>query len=250
LEYYKNLFNSIGWFIPASVNRGMIQDIAREINASRNPQIEDFLQLIYSQENMAAMVTERYPEVPFIQEYKRIISESLEAHFSGLDHVAVAGLMPVIEGVGQELIDYWGIDRKNSNRQKGLIKLFSELIENCREHVISKKVGMVSDIVPALDAFEYFLKNNFYVSSIEYKFPDKTNRHGILHGAFKDNDYGEPLNFYKTIGAVEFLSFIISLREPISFFAPSPTERSAKLAELYKVCSIYKELKSIKKLNR
>ncbi len=251
MEYYKNLFNSIGWFIPASVNRGMIQEIAKNISESENPKIEDYLQLIYSRENMAAMVTERYPEVYIIKEYQEIISESIEAHFSGLDHIAVAGLMPVIEGVGMRLIDHRGINRKYSNQnKKGVMALFSALIERYREDVIENNLGMVSEIVPSLDAFEYFLKNNFYVDSSKYQYPDKTNRHGILHGLFKDDDYGEPLNFYKTIGAIEFLSFIISLREPISFFAPSPTERSAELAELYKVCSIYKELKSIKKLNR
>jgi hypothetical protein len=198
---------------------------------------------------MAAMVTERYPEVPFINAYKKIISESIEAHFLGLDHIAVAGLMPVVEGVGRELIDFWQIDKQFSNKKfKGISTLFSDLAKKCREYVISNNVGMVSDIVPALDAFQYFLEKSFYIHSSSYKYSDKTNRHGILHGAFKDDDYGEPLNFYKTIGAVEFLSFIISLREPISFFAPSPTERSRKLAEIYKVCSIYKELKFIKKI--
>jgi len=244
LEYYRGLFNSIGWFIPASVNRGMIQEIAKNIRDSETPKLENYLQMIYSRENMAAMVTERYPEVPYIKEYKVIISESIEAHFSGLDHIAVAGLMPVVEGVGRELIDFWEIDEKFSNKKhKGISTLFSDLANKCREYVILNDVGMVSDIVPALDAFQHFLKNSFYVSSSKYEYSDKTNRHGILHGAFKDEDYGEPINFYKTIGVIEFLSFIISLREPISFFAPSHTERSEKLAEMYKVCCIYKILR-------
>jgi hypothetical protein len=35
-----------------------------------------------------------------------------------------------------------------------------------------------------------------------YPLLDKTNRHGILHGAYKDADYGRPINFYKAIGVM------------------------------------------------
>jgi hypothetical protein len=58
---------------------------------------------MYSAENLAAMVTERYPIVPYVQDYKAIIAEAVEAHFCGLGHMAVAGLFPVVEGGREEI---------------------------------------------------------------------------------------------------------------------------------------------------
>ncbi|QUM87233.1 hypothetical protein HWV02_13590 [Moritella sp. 28] len=238
MDFYRDLFISVGWFIPSHSTMGYISAIAKEINKSEQPDIEPYLKNLYSSVNQAAMVTERYPVVPYICEYKDIISESIEAHFLGLNYAAVATLMPVVEGVGNMLVDEWGVERKFSNgRNKGIRTLFSDLAHKCREHMINNNLGIVREIVPALEAFEHYLKNNFYISSSKYPFEDKTNRHGILHGAFKDADYGVPMNFYKTIGAVEFLCFIISIKEPISFFAPPPTEKSYQLAKYYDLCS-------------
>ncbi|EJX2557651.1 hypothetical protein QNE27_004685 [Vibrio alginolyticus] len=240
MEFYRDLFTSVGWFIPSNSTMGYISTIAKEIESTEKPNIEPFLEELYSSLNQAAMVTERYPAVPYICEYKDIIAGSIEAHFLGLNYAAVTTLMPVVEGVGNKLVDEWGVERKfwNGKRMvtKGTRVLFSDLAKKCREHVISNELGMVSEIVPALEAFEHYLKNNFYISSTKYAFEDKTNRHGILHGSFKDSDYGVPMNFYKTIGAVEFLCFIISLKEPISFFAPSPTDKSYQLASYYDSC--------------
>ncbi|WP_077338841.1 hypothetical protein [Pseudocolwellia agarivorans] len=237
MEFYRDLFTSVGWFIPSHSTMGYINTIANEIKDSEDPNIEPFLKELYSSLNQAAMVTERYPVVPYICEYKDIIFESIEAHFLGLNYAAVTTLMPVVEGVGNKLVDEWGVDRKFSNgNNKGTMTLFSDLAEKCRKYVIDNDLGMVSEIVPALEAFEHYLKNNFYINSTKYTFDDKTNRHGILHGSFKDADYGVPMNFYKTVGAVEFLCFIISIKEPISFFAPAPTDKSYQLAAYYDSC--------------
>lgn len=241
VNYYKDLFVSVGWFIPSHSTMGDIIAIAKEISDSESPDITPYLEELYSSLNQAAMVTERYPVVPHICEYKEIISESIEAHFLGLNYAAVTTLMPVVEGVGNKLVEEWGIERKfTSGKLEGKSKstkvLFSDLAHKCKEYVVENNLGMVSQIVPALEAFEHYLQNSFYISSGKYAYDDKTNRHGILHGAFKDNDFGVPMNFYKTIGAVEFLCFIISLKEPISFFAPSPTEKSYLVAKYYDSC--------------
>ncbi|AEH16207.1 MULTISPECIES: hypothetical protein [Shewanella] len=239
MDFYRDLFTSVGWFIPSHSTMGYIGSIAKEIKDSEQPNIEPFLKGLYSSLNQAAMVTERYPVLPHICDYKDIISESIEAHFLGLNYAAVTTLMPVVEGVGNKLVDEWDIERKfrSCNKDKGISTLFSDLAQKCRQYVIENELGMVSEIVPALEAFEHYLKNNFYINSTKYSFDDKTNRHGILHGSFKDVDYGVPMNFYKTIGAVEFLCFIISLKEPISFSAPTPTKKSYQLAAYYDSCT-------------
>jgi hypothetical protein len=52
---------------------------------------------------------------------------------------------------------------------------------------------------------------NTYINSQKYPLEDKTNRHGILHGTYTDNDYGFPINYYKIISAIDFLCFAISI---------------------------------------
>ena len=59
-----------------------------------------------------------------------------------------------------------------------------------------------------LDSFVCFIKDYFFFSSSQgYPLADKTNRNGIAHGAYTDAEYGRPISFYKTIAAVDFLTF-------------------------------------------
>jgi hypothetical protein len=88
-----------------------------------------------------------------------------------------------------------------------------------------------------MDSFVDFAKNHLYINSNYYVLTDKTNRHGILHGAYSDNDYGAPINFYKSIAAVDFLCFVSAFRAHISWFAPSQTERSREIGNYYKACA-------------
>ena len=74
----------------------------------------------------------------------------------------------------------------------------------------------------------------FRSSSQEYSLVDGTNRHGIAHGAYADAEYGRPLNFYKTIAAIDVLTFISSLKTTtMSGFVPDDTPESTSLAARY-----------------
>jgi len=227
MEYYKEKFNSVGWFIPPYVNMGYLGEIAQEISQTKQMNLEALLQCIYTHNHLASMVISRYPIVPYVSEYNKIISEAIDAHFLGLHHVAVSGLIPVIEGVGRKVAESKGVN------EKYVKNVFSSLAEHCKEDVVTNKIGAVDEIIEMLDSFVYFTKNNLYVQSSNYVEKDKTNRHGILHGAFSDDDYGSPINFYKAIGAIDFLCFIVSIRASISFFAPNENDLSLKLAKQY-----------------
>ena len=222
----------MGWFIPPYVQLGYLGRVAKKINEGTvcDRTLAQYLSQIYSPENLAAMVSERYHAVPYISEYSETIAECVEAHFSGLNHVAVSGLMPVIEGAGRKLAN------SRSVPVTSIKSVFQNLAADCKNDVITNNIGAVSEIVSMMDAFIEFTDNNLYINSNSYPLTDNTNRHGILHGAFADADYGEPLNFFKSIGAVDFLCFVSALRAPISSFAPSPTESSQKLAAYYWLC--------------
>ncbi len=199
-------------------------DIAREIIQGESFNLEELLSHIYTERYLASMVLDRYPYVPHIQNYSEIIKEAVEAHFLGLDHVAVSGLIPVVEGAGRRIL------HEKSLSERHVKNVFIALSDHCKKDVIKNKLGAVGEIVEMLDSFVHFVKENLYINSEKYPHPDKTNRHGILHGAFSDHDYGSPLNFYKVIGAVDFLSFIVSIKAPISFFAPEESPESERLS--------------------
>ena len=238
MQFYKEKFNDAGWFIPPYVSIGYLQEVVKDITSNGNVDLESSLAYVYNETNLAALVTERYTEVPIVNEYLQIIRESIEAHFIGLDHIAVSGLIPVIEGVGRKFA------KANDINESYVKNVFVAFAEHCKNDVITNQIGAVNEIIPILDAFVHFAKENLYVNSANYPHNDNTNRHGILHGAFSDTDYGTPLNFYKVIGAVDFLCFVISIREPISFLAPSPTLNSISLEKYYRMLTALKSLKS------
>lgn len=236
LDHFKVSFNFVGWFIPPYVALGFLSLLSNEINAKggsfSQKDLERWLSIVYAPENLAAMVSERYTITPFVNDYKVIISEAVEAHFLGLNHVAVSGLMPVIEGVGKKLADSRNVTWNS------ITNVFVNLATDCKADALKNNIGAVGEILSMMDSFIEFAQNHLYINSNNYALPDKTNRHGILHGAFSDSDYGEPINFYKSIAAVDFLCFVSAFKASISWFAPSPTVQSQQLSNYYKACML------------
>jgi hypothetical protein len=234
LDAYKNAFNRVGWFIPPYVTMEFLGKLVKRIRDSNcaltQQELGEVLAQIYSPENLAAMVAERYPIVPYVQDDKKIIAEVVAAHFMRLDHVAVAGLLPCIEGIGRKLADSRAV------AVTSITSVFVNLANDCKSEVLTHNIGAVGEIVSMMDSFIEFTAKHLYVMSERYPLTDNTNRHGILHGAFADGDYGEPINFYKAIACIDFLCFISGLRTPIGLFAPDHTAASQELSAYYVGC--------------
>jgi hypothetical protein len=100
LSDVKNRLNSVGWFVPPYVSTGFIDmvalTIARGSGEFTQLDLERVLARVYDAERLASMVLNRYPNVPVIMLFTQTISEAVMAHFSGLHHVAVGGLIPVV----------------------------------------------------------------------------------------------------------------------------------------------------------
>jgi hypothetical protein len=235
LDHFKKSFNDVGWFIPPYVTIGFMSLLESTISKSNvvfgQDQLEKWLTILYSHENLAAMVVSRYPVTPHVSDYKKIIAEAVEAHFRGLDHVAVGGLLPVVEGVALRLAD----DHSVRAGYRGVS--FKSLAESCKQEVITKNIGAVGEVVSMVDSFLEFTENHLYTNSSRYSLGDNTNRNGILRGAYADGDYGKPINFYKVIASVDFLCFISAIRAHVSWFAPDKTEESSKLELYYRACA-------------
>ncbi len=244
LDHYKEDLNSVGWFIPPYVSLGFLSEMIQKIKNANGSytqvELESMLSLIYSPENLAAMVLHRYSITPYIKDYTKIISEAVLAHFSCLDHVAVVGLMPAIEGVGRSLAKSRGISNVRQNgTDKSPKEVFSELADACKEFSSKHNIGAVDEIDSMMNSFKEYAKDHLYINSSKYRHTDKTNRHGILHGAYSDDDYGAPINFYKAISTINFLCFISAFQASISWYAPSITSESKKLAEHYINCLVF-----------
>lgn len=238
LAHFERAFSSVGWFIPPYVSLGFLSQLAGRIHDSGYQlsveDLEDSLAPLYAPIHISAMVCSRYPITPVINEFLETITESVEAHFLGLHHVAVAGLVPVIEGVGEELL------RQRGHFSKGPANVFLKLAEECKREAIEKRLGATGEVLSVIDSFYSFAKNVLYKDTRAPKdsdsinrFLDGTNRHGIAHGRYRDRDYGRPINFYKVIGAVDFLCFVSAFRANVSWLSPDTTELSMQLAAYY-----------------
>jgi hypothetical protein len=238
LDFLKVHLNSVGWFIAPYVTFGFFSPLCGEIAAAKGgftqARLQQSLANVYSPAGLAPMVAVRYPATPFITEYQAMIRESVEAHFLGLDHVAIAGLLPVVEGAARKLAAARGIVIEPVK------DLFRALAEDCQKDAAAGKAGDAGEVISMMDSFIEYTRDHLYVKSERYTLDDKTNRHGILHGQFADADYGAPLNFYKAIAAVDFLCFVSAIRGGGSYFAASRTPASDKLLTYYLACERHK----------
>ncbi|MBR8249773.1 hypothetical protein [Burkholderia cenocepacia] len=233
LAFQAEALEKVGWFIPPYAQMGWINSLAGDIHGSADSFSQDDLEVrlaqLYSAPHLAEMVLHRYPIAPVIQNYAQTIEEAVEAHFLGLDHVAVGGLVPVIEGAGRALAKTRGLAHEYVR------DVFVGLAADCKEESASRSIGASGEVASMMDSFAIFADRYFYTRSDKYPLHDRTNRHGISHGEYTDADYGRPLNFYKTIAAVDFLTFVSSFRANISWFAPNASLRGERVAMYYDV---------------
>ena len=232
LSYLENSFTRVGWFIPPYMQLGVLNEIAAEIAAApqfNQNDLERALARLYEPVGLAAMVLHRYPMTPIIMSYKTTIREAIEAHFFGLDHVAASGLVPVVEGAGRLLASQRGINSRS------IKDVFVKLAQDCKTESATRQMGSPEEVASMMDSFAAFTSDGFFANSALYPFTDGTNRHGIAHGAYTDAEYGTPINFYKTIAAADFLTFVSSFKANLSWLAPNPTPDSLRLAAYFRV---------------
>jgi hypothetical protein len=233
LEELKNTINSVGWFVPPYLSSGLLDTVAMTIARRKGDfsqaDLEDVLARVYDAERLASMVLNRYPHTPVIMLYAQTISEAVMAHFLRLNHVAVGGLIPVVEGAGRRLATERGL-----KGQEQIKNVFKDLTGYAKQEVIARRIGATDEIVNMLDSFLCFIEHYFFSKSADYPLMDRTNRNGIAHGAYTDAEYGRPISFYKTIAAVDFLTFVSSLKtSKMSGFVPAHTPQSTALAARY-----------------
>jgi len=229
-------FKQVGWIVPPYVGLGALSFIAKEINDAAPAEQHDVLKAalarIYAPERLAAMVVHRYRVLPHVQGFATIISEGVQAHFLGLDHAAVASLVPVIEGIGRPFCAERGIDL--DARHIGAKNALLRLADTVEQEVKAKRLGAVDEIVDMLGSFRDLVADHLFARTDTYAGVDGLNRHGIAHGVFADGRYGHEYAFFKAISVIDFLCFMVSVtRSGFSIMGPDTTKESATLAAAY-----------------
>lgn len=244
LEYYRAAFGRVGWFIPPYVTLGFLGSVAKHMQARgseyQQGELEAVLAHVYSDAHLAPMVVSRYSSALHVQDYKQVIAEAVEAHFMGLNHVAVSGLLPVVEGVVMRLGAARGLPPLRNKRAAA----FLALAKHCREEVQTRQIGQMGEVISMIDSFLDFTEQHLYADSDAYPLSDKSNRNGISHGRYADDDYGSPLNFYKVISCVDMLCFISSFWGGGSWFAPPPNAESDRLLQRYQLLRLLAKTKA------
>ncbi|AAN67905.1 hypothetical protein RPN52_12195 [Pseudomonas putida] len=231
LKAFEGIFETAGLAIPPFSNMKTLDKIAIELSGTvgaSEERIGEILAEVYTPSHLSAMVLNRYPNVPIVSEYKESIAEAVSAHFLGLGHVAVAGLIPVVEGIGRRLYEQRGLGERRGNR---IVARLGELIADAIQEVQRKKQGEFGEVESMLRSFQKFLQK-FYSDSDKYVTNGSTNRNGVTHGDFTDTKFGSALDFYKTLAAVDILC-LISTFQP---FPPRESIESKALAMCYLTC--------------
>ena len=100
---WKNSVTECGWITPSYIQMGVLSAITSKVIQAppelREAVVDAALPDLYKPGDIAAMVLERYEKTSSIQPYLPVIREAVECFYLGKTHVAVAALVPIIEGI-------------------------------------------------------------------------------------------------------------------------------------------------------
>jgi hypothetical protein len=230
------VLTSVEWIFPAYLRLGVLQELAEEIEAAapadKHGVLAGRLPSLYSADDLAVMLLERYRKLPHVSDFGRQIGEAIEAAHLGLFCAAVTTLLPALEGVMRKMAT-----ARSQPAGQGTAWLVGEietLIEATRNAaaVYPQSREALDERVMMLEVFRDFWRSKLLANTGSYVGTGSLNRHGILHGVF--DDFGYEWNFYKLVSLLDMLCFFIALSTPgVSALAPVQTPASVQLAAYY-----------------
>jgi hypothetical protein len=240
----REFWADLGWFHPAYIARGEVAKVVKSVQAVEPAQREDLLQtelgVVYTPGHIASMLVDRYPQLSWLALHIETIRESVEVFFCGYRRVAIAGLLPVVEGVLQRML--------NTVRTEGGVtgaELLSQVIstecERATERLVYHRTWIpqeyrerafleaFDEYIRMLGIFDTFGRTHLFANTSTVVDPSKLNRHGILHGKF--TEFGRDSNFFRLWSILDMLAFMMTLSTSgVSVFVPELTAESAAFA--------------------
>ncbi len=229
----RNALIAAGWIWPAYIQNRHVYRVGEKLlkssnDAEKHAIIESALPSLYPPEDLAVMLLERYRKVPIVKEFEASISDALEAAHLRLFHAAVSTLFPVIEGIIRDSASAGG-----RSVGQGTQKLPDEIDEMIAFERASG-FGAADARIEMLEVFRNFLRAKLLAPTAAFSGARQLNRHGVLHGVFKD--FGSEANFYILVSILDLLTFVRVLHTTgISTLAPDRTKESQALAIYYRM---------------
>jgi hypothetical protein len=87
---------------------------------------------LYSPDDLAAVLLERYRKVTPVSDFQSSISEAIEAAHLGIFHAAVSTLLPVVEGIFRQIAKVRGVPISDRGIHKALVAEIDPLISRDR----------------------------------------------------------------------------------------------------------------------
>lgn len=241
-QWLANAFREVDWPIPPYMQLGgFLHPLAKAIKEATPESKLDIMRermgSAYSADYLADMFVDRYSKIRYVRDFARQIDESFRTYFCGYTFNAVAGLLPVIEGIIRKIAA-----SQNRNVGQGTKRLNGELQAFVDRELQSSHC--YGERLVILEAFRDFVRDRLLENTEKYTGLNEFNRHGILHGVFEN--FGQAVNFLRLVTLLDLLCFSVGLMEGgVSMFAPSSTPESVQLATVYAtLCSFHMNAES------
>ena len=226
-----HLWNNRGWFHPAYLQRGFVQELAED---------EDFDTLLaegYSPLHLATMWNQGFRSLAIFDRFIDIIFEALEAYALKLHSAAVTTIVPVVEGTLRTLqnrLDFAGENTTDrlyhvrravaQNAVNGLYPADWIPVEfRCYDYL-----RQVDEFVWVVDVYVNFLRDELFEHTDDFDRESQLNRNGILHGLF--DKYGTGTNFLMLHSMLEMHAFITNMTGESQFLLfPDSSKKSVRI---------------------
>ncbi|TKF13599.1 hypothetical protein FCV66_13320 [Enterovibrio norvegicus] len=245
-QNYENFWNSVDWFMPFYIARGVIDDAIsstginvleyshwnRHLLQSR---FEPCLSSIYTLDNIIPITVQTLADSAAISKHLPIIKESILAFYSGMKVAAIAALIPIIEDILGSIIGEGSSDLDLVNKVNKCIDLANERVVKLHingadwippEYIELSVMKVMNKRTFALETIRYWLVNSFYVKTADYDNHSGFNRHFFAHA--KSDVWQNTSNFFRAMGLIQALAVVECFAvegSKVSLLTPEPDER-------------------------
>jgi hypothetical protein len=205
-ERLAKTFRKVDWLLPTYLTSESVLKFAEAIETASPDQRLALMQLTlegtYDADYLAAMLLGLYRNTSHVKDFAQQIDESIKAFVSGYKLVAVAAMVPVIEGIVRKMASR--ANRDFDDGTGGLKFEFDKIVE--RERTSPNCYG---ERLVVLEELRDFIHERFWEKIKKYDGLNHFNRHGIVHGIY--DQYGVDLNFFRLITLLDLLCFSIGM---------------------------------------
>lgn len=243
----EDFWRTVDWFVPPYISNGELRKTFNSAGVTpgnfemfdektAQHQFDTVLSDLYTLSNIVPITLQIFPESEALSPHLPIIKEAIISFYSGMQVVAIAALIPIIENLLKKIIGEDGkslsifdsvnrcIDMACANVLKLHINGADWIPLEYREIEFLK---VTNERIFILQSIRAWLLNSFYADDARYDKYSGFNRHHFAHAL--SNIWQNKTNFFRSLGLLQALAFVecFALQgSNISIFNPEPDERS------------------------